>query len=555
MAKPVSRKKHLRLYTEQPPKNPQPPLEVVACLPELLRAFYGATGWRLRYEAQTEGSDLSGQTWSTPVSAGSSSTPGRLTLEMPETPLIASATGSQTRANSPSVASPEFRAARPAPFASGVQPTSHDAARLLARSIADILSELLATRRTLWQREAELAAGVPLVPHREEEKHLAERLQSALKAGAEVVDADAIALYLLDEATTELKLRSAWGLPFDRLTAPARPLQGAVADLEALLGHAVVLDDPQTMQMWNVPEDFPAAVCVPVSTPTMLLGTLWVFGNQRRDFSDRQTNMIELVAGRVASDLEREMLLRAGTDGAALQKQVTAAGRVQRNELPTIAPLLDGWDVAGSTLQANEVGGAFHDWFCLPQGLLAVAVGKSAQQGVAGALTANGVKTAVRAHARYNHQAERILQQANLTLWTGSAGDQHASLFCGLIETATGRVCCSSAGKISVLRFRSGGWQSLSQHCHSLGESAETEFEQFGHELQVGETLVIFTDTLGTDSDGRPLGETRLADVLQGKLNLTAEEVVVLAGDALRGETTTGDRRDASVLVVQRTTA
>ena len=174
------------------------------------------------------------------------------------------------------------------------------------------------------------------------------------------------------------------------------------------------------------------------------------------------------------------MLLRAGTDGAELQKQVAAAERLQRNQLPTIAPLLDGWDVAGWTAQADGVGGAFHDWFCLPRGLLAVAVGKAAEQGIAGALTANAVKTAVRAHARYHRQAERMLQQVNLTLWTGSAGDQHAALFCGLIETATGRVCCASAGPTSVLRLRRDGWQSLSQNSLSLGESPEADFEQFG---------------------------------------------------------------------------
>ena len=163
----------------------------------------------------------------------------------------------------------------------------------------------------------------------------------------------AAALYLLDEGTTELKLRSCWGLPFDRLTASARPLQGAMADLEAMLGHAVVLNDVETRRVWNVPEDFPAAVCVPVSTPTTLLGTLWVFGNERRDFNDRQTNILEVVAGRLASDLEREMLMRCGCDGAELKKQLAAIERVQRNGLPTIAPMLDGWDVAGWTYQSQ----------------------------------------------------------------------------------------------------------------------------------------------------------------------------------------------------------
>ena len=80
--------------------------------------------------------------------------------------------------------------------------------------------------RPNWQPECHL------VVRREDQKHLAARLEAVLRAGAEAVGGDAIALYLLDEATTELKLRCSWGLPFDRLVAPARPLQGAVADLE-----------------------------------------------------------------------------------------------------------------------------------------------------------------------------------------------------------------------------------------------------------------------------------------------------------------------------------
>ena len=277
----------------------------------------------------------------------------------------------------------------------------------------------------------------------------------------------------------------------------------------------MVLNDERVIRMWNMPEDFPAAVCVPVPRLARCLGTLWVFCNERRDFNDRETNIVEVVAGRLASDLEREMLLRAGTDGAELQKQLAAAERLQRNELPTISPLLEGWSVAGWTGQAEGVGGAFHDWFCLPRGLLAVAVGKAAQQGIAGALTANVVKTALRADARYHRQSERILQQVNLTLWTGSAGDQRAALFCGLIETATGRVCCASAGPVSVLRLHGNGWQSLSRSYAYLGESAESDFEQDGHELQPGDVLVMFAERANDVVDGAspPPGEAALAGV------------------------------------------
>jgi serine phosphatase RsbU (regulator of sigma subunit) len=519
--------KHLKLYTEQPPKPVRPAIEAIGCLPELLRAFQTATGWSMKYLPGTaesggrkaEGKEANKQ-WSIEVLASSeSSAPG------PEA----------TSASSVAI--------------------DRKSARLLAGSIANLLDEMMQTRCALRHREAELAAGVPLVPHRQEEKHLALRLEAVLRAGAEAVGSDAAALYLLDEATSELKLRCSWGLPFDRLAAPARPLQGAVADLEALLGHAVVLDDDSVMKMWNVPENFPSAVCLPISSPTTILGTLWIFSNEKRDFTDRETNVLEVVAGRLASDLEREMLMRVGVDGAKLQKQVAAAQRLQQNALPTIAPLLDGWDVAGWTGQADSIGGAFHDWFSLPDGLLAVAVGRADEQGVAGAMTSNALKTALRSHARYYRQPERVLQQVNLTLWTSSAGDQHAALFFGLIETVTGKVFCTSAGRPSVVRLRSDGWESLSRSAPGLGQSPEVEFDQFSYDLQPGEALVIFTDLQPNAADSRQnaLNETRLGDVLQGKLDLSAEELVVAAQAAFQSSGSSPESFDHSVLVVKRT--
>jgi phosphoserine phosphatase RsbU/P len=551
VAKPPSPQKHLRLYTEQPPQNVRPQIEAVACLPELFRAFQSTTGWTLGYLSSPQSDPPAGLNWSTPVRGGPGFAPGFLVLEGPDEKkeggrrkgdrsagaarwaAAGTAPGPEVRGPTP-----EFIAPSPSPLLPRTAIGDRDQIRRLAGSIGELLSELLDTRRALWQREAELAAGVPLIPHREEEKHLAARLEAVLRAGAEAVGGNASALYLLDEATTELKLRCSWGLPFDRLVAPARPLKGAMADLEALLGHAVVLDDDRVLRMWSVPEDFATAVCVPVSSPTTLLGTLWVFCTEKRGFDDRETNVLEVVAGRLAADLEREMLLRAGTDGAKLQKQVLAAERLQRGGLPTIPPLLDGWDVAGSTVQAEGIGGAFHDWFCLPRGLLAVAVGKAAEQGGAGGPTANAVRTAVRAHARYQIEAERLLQQVNLTLWTGSAGDQRAALFCGLVETATGRVCCSSAGGLAVLRLHADGWESLGQHGRDLGESPEADFEQFGHELQPGETLLIFSagQKGATESAVQAVGER-----VGGQMDLSAEELVAAARETLDAQAVASD--------------
>jgi hypothetical protein len=505
----------------------------VASLPDLLQTFQRATGWSLHYAPgpvpkTSQAKSAAESSWSAAVNPAPGTAVGHLTLS-----------GVEGEEKSP-----------PVPF---------EAARSLAATIGGMLEEVLQLRRAVFEREAELAAGVPLAPHREESEHLANRLEAVLRGGAQAVGCHAAAMYLLDEATSKLKLRSCWGLPLDRLTAPPRPLKGAVADLESMLGHAVVLEDVPMMHHWRAPEEFAAAVCVPISTSTTILGTLWLFSNAPRDFTVSQTNIVEVVAGRLAADLEREMLWQEGFAAAEIKKQIAAAERMQRSWLPTVAPLLDHWDLAGWTAQAGPLGGDFHDWFCLPDGLLAVAVGHAMDGGVQAALAASGLKAALRAHGQYYREAQQTLKRLNLTLWTGSAGDQHATLFYGLIETATGRITTASAGRPAALVIRPDGWESLTQISARLGEGPESIYEQTGYELQPGETLALFTDgALETPgADGKPLGEVGMGKLLQAIHAVSASDMAAvlrrqLDNLAAAGPVIPPKGLDRTVLLVKR---
>ena len=416
-----------------------------------------------------------------------------------------------------------------------------------------MVGELIETRHALWQREAELAAGVPLIPHANEQAHLAARLEAIIKGGAEAVQCDAAALFLLDEATTHLKLRSCWGLPLDRLLAKPRPLQGAVADLEALLGHAVVLDDTASTPQFQAPEDFPSAACVPVSTPTSLLGTLWVFSNHNRDFNSQQTNLLEMVAGRVAADLEREMLLGESLVSAQMKRDLAAAERLQRNQLPTLSPMLNGWQLAGWAAQARSVGGAFYDWFCRPGGLVAVSIGQALDGGPQAALAAATLRAALRAHGQYHRAPQDTLTQANLTLWTGSAGDQTAAGLFGLLDTSAGLVQCAAAGPIGAIHVRPDSWQRIGHAAPQLGEGPETTYLSFAERLEPGEAIVFFTASVSDTSngDGRPFGDAGLGEPAAANPALSAEALVELLSNRLLAYAN-GPDADRALLIIRR---
>jgi len=186
-----------------------------------------------------------------------------------------------------------------------------DSACELVASLANVLSENYVWRAKLTERESELAfCDAELASEKSSAYSRAKtstRLRGILRTGARALGAfDAASLSLLDSATTSLKTRVVWGLPDDRYLEPPRSLRGARAEVEALTGVAVVLNDEDSIERWKVPEDFPCSICAPVASETAIYGVLWFFSNKRRKIDVRELETLGLISDRVVDELEKE---------------------------------------------------------------------------------------------------------------------------------------------------------------------------------------------------------------------------------------------------------
>ena len=514
---------HLRLHVEEQFEVKRPEMDEIRGLAGLCRSFQNVTGWRLRC-APTEESPSTFE-WSKHISAPDGRAEHVLALEPP------------VRRGTPRRSESE-------------RPNEDAATKELADSIGELIGELNTTRFALWQREAELAAGVPIAQHADDESHLAGRLETVLQAGAKAVGCQAAAAYMLDDATRRLKLRSCWGLPKSRLLDPPRQLRGAAADLEALVGHAVVMEDTSLLPHWKVPEEFRSAVCVPISSPTTPLGTLWMFCDRTRKFSVDQTNLIEIVAGRLAADLEREMLLQHSLQSKTIRRQLTHAAGWQHHRLPRIKPLLHGWQVAGWTQQGDCLGGDFFDWFVLPDGSLAVAVGDAQGKMIEAGLTAAALHTALKSHASYRHSAQQMVERINETLWTASAGDQFASLFYAMIQPDSGKIEHAAAGHVYAAIVGDALRPIATADTTPLGTQPDAEYRASHDELASGEVLVVFSE--GIKKAVKSKGGRVLWRLIQRNRERSADELADKFRSFLDRHFDQAAIEDQTVLVVKR---
>ncbi len=520
MSKPIP--SYLKLHVEPSAELHAPRLDEIPVLDEICRTFALATGWPLNLSR--ERLSRPNVVWSKPLEFDGASKASELVV-----------TRDTDERGKRLVASQESAIAH-------------------AEAIAAILLELERARRAVWQREAELAAGVPVVARRDDAAHLARRLQAVLQGGAEAVGCQAAALYLLDDATTQLKLRAAWGLPKQRLLEAGRPLRGAVADLEALVGHAVVLQDTSLLPHWKTPEDFSAAVCVPVASDTTILGTLWFFADRVRDFTTEQTNLIEIVAGRMAAELERETLIRQGVASKRFDEQLSRGAEWQLQRLPSFAPLVDDWQVAGWTEPSDTLGGSFHDWSVLLDGRLALSVGRTDGPMLDAALGAATLQSMLKSHACYRHEAHQMLERMNETWWTVSPGGQLASLLYATIQPDSGEMEFAAAGQVEAFAIRGSDCNVVTERCDAIGAQPEFQVKTQQEQIAPGDVLLFISEgpSAAACKDDLAGCATELAKALCAHADDSAEQLAAAARDVVESGTTQDIAVDCSLVVIRR---
>jgi len=515
--------KYLRLHVEEFDTVQSSPLDGVPFEP-LQTAFTKMTGWALKFcPAGDQENRLPGQ-WQMPIQNSPESIAGHLSID------VADITDSDEK---------HFPLSRTQP---------------LAEATGKMLNHLLTLERSLWEREAELAAGIPMRPHKHETTHLAERLEAVLRGAAEAVQCQAAALYLLDDTTSQLKLRAAWRLPAKCYSAPARALRGAVADLEVLAGHAVVLEDTSLFEHWNLPTDYPcqSAICVPVSSPTTPLGTLWIFGNQKRDYSPRETNLVEIVAGRVACELEREVLISECQSAKRREQQWNTATQIRHHQLNPVAPLVEGWQVAATRFPKDDLGGSWHNWQVSEDHSLNITAGIVHGSSVGAAMQAASLQAVVQSHGDQCQQARNLIEQANSSLWMGSSGDQFASMFCGRITPDVGHLQFVTAGIVEAIVLRSHGWEAISQPSVPLGTDLETSYEQFRQVMANGETLVVLSGSLFSSEANRGRLDTKtIAVALHQRREATPQQLIEIV-ENLASTSDLRVEKGGTILVVKR---
>jgi sigma-B regulation protein RsbU (phosphoserine phosphatase) len=255
------------------------------------------------------------------------------------------------------------------------------------------------------------------------------------------------------------------------------------------------------------------------------LGTLCVIDQAPRKFSSEEAGVLEELAGVVMDELElRLQARRTVRQELALREQAERTARqLQASLLPPELPAMAGAQRAALYVPADlaVVGGDFYDMFMVDETGVLVVGDVSGKDAAAAAVTGLA-RHAIRSAAQWAQDPGEVLANLNGTMLL-DVDDSDIATFCTVLlafarRTDTGfRLRLASAGHPPPLVIDASGSSSeLAVKGHPAGWFEHAVFGELDLELEMGQTLVMYTDGL-TEArrDGRLLGVNPVRETLE----------------------------------------
>ena len=229
-------------------------------------------------------------------------------------------------------------------------------------------------------------------------------------------------------------------------------------------------------------------------------------------------NLLNVLSERMR--LNRDIIIARMKDKLALehlQKELSIATSIQMSMLPPGARLLpDRAEVQAYAIMepAKNVGGDFYDAFFAAPDRLFVAVGDVSGKGVPAALFMARAITQLRMEAVRRRSPAAILEAVNRALCDGNDEGMFVTLFCGILDTASGQFSFANAGHNPPIFLGLDGKPEFLKVKKGLvaGIIEGSRYPLETRKLAPGESVLLYTDgvTEATNTRNELYSEERL---------------------------------------------
>ena len=332
---------------------------------------------------------------------------------------------------------------------------------------------------------------------------LQEVLDKLAEAAVNVTGVTACSIRLLDDESSDLKMRSSYGLSSEYRNkgnvSKNDPVIKAAFEGEAVILDDMRVDDRVRYKDAATKEGLVSQMTIAMKFREKVIGVLRLYSPEPRKFNQDNLALARTVASQCAAAITNARLYNQAVEGARMAQQMKLAAVIQRRMIPKKAPVIAGLDVEAAYIPCFELGGDLYDFVQLGEECLSIAISDVMGKGLPAAVMMSSFRGQLRVYGQGGHQRhtmKEIIQKLNKNACAELREGEFISLFYSLVDVESMKMTYCSCGHEPTILIRDGEFCELTKGGLVLGvkEDADYEIEEF--DLKDGDTLLYYTDGL-----------------------------------------------------------
>lgn len=241
----------------------------------------------------------------------------------------------------------------------------------------------------------------------------------------------------------------------------------------------------------------------------------------------------------------------------AAQESLQIARDIQLDMLPHSAPEMPGFDLAGKSFPAEEVGGDYFDYIPMPDGCLGLVTADVSGHDIGASIFMTQTRAYLRALTGFHSAPTDIMKHLNRLLIEDGKDRRFVAMFFAKLNPVSRSFVYCPGGYMSYLMGPNGEWQKLESDAIPLGI---TETDQDAPSVEIilkpDDVFLSFTDGVieATAPDGSQFGLERTLGAVQASRDQNAEQIVDCLYEAIQTFCRGSARSDDITVVVLKGT-
>jgi phosphoserine phosphatase RsbU/P len=246
--------------------------------------------------------------------------------------------------------------------------------------------------------------------------------------------------------------------------------------------------------------DLSTELLVPLPGRNRLAGVI-ALGPKRSEepYTKTDRQLLQSIGSQTGLALENaelfENLTVEVTQRERISREIEIAREVQERLFPQSCPKVPGVDLAGYCRPAQAVGGDYFDYFVLPDGRLALALGDISGKGISAALLMAGLRASLRSIASLQQgNLASLIAHVNNLVYESSTSNRYATFFYAEYDPFTGLLTYVNAGHNPPYILRGQKAIPLNATGIVVGLLPNAAYEQATIPMHSGDVLLTYTD-------------------------------------------------------------